>query len=167
MSSQLDVLSYCCYIHVHVMYIFSNRDLFHDDVPDFHRIRQRGRRDRHGKGCFDSSLISNDQTTIEDSIQFAQVFCLIMMIVSSLLYAAIFGHVTTIIHNMTAATAKYHEMLSSVKEFMMLGCRGGERLASLMQSCTKRERARSFTQPVQQELCATLYYVSLLGSFQI
>ena len=44
-----------------------------------------------------------------------------MMIVSSLLYAAIFGHVTTIIHNMTAATAKYHEMLSSVKEFMMLG----------------------------------------------
>ena len=45
-----------------------------------------------------------------------------MMIISSLLYAAIFGHVTTIIHNMTAATAKYHEMLSSVKEFMMLGC---------------------------------------------
>ena len=45
-----------------------------------------------------------------------------MMIVSSLLYAAIFGHVTTIIHNMTAATAKYHEMLGSVKEFMMLGC---------------------------------------------
>ena len=44
------------------------------------------------------------------------------MIVSSLLYAAIFGHVTTIIHNMTAATAKYHEMLGSVKEFMMLGC---------------------------------------------
>ena len=51
-----------------------------------------------------------------------QVFCLCMMIISSLLYAAIFGHVTTIIHNMTAATAKYHEMLSSVKEFMMLGC---------------------------------------------
>ena len=50
-----------------------------------------------------------------------KVFCLCMMIISSLLYAAIFGHVTTIIHNMTAATAKYHEMLSSVKEFMMLG----------------------------------------------
>ena len=53
-----------------------------------------------------------------------------MMIVSSLLYAAIFGHVTTIIHNMTAATAKYHEMLSSVKEFMMLGW-ARERLTSL------------------------------------
>ena len=52
------------------------------------------------------------------------------MIVSSLLYAAIFGHVTTIIHNMTAATAKYHEMLSSVKEFMMLGW-ARERLTSL------------------------------------
>ena len=40
--------------------------------------------------------------------------------VSSLLYAAIFGHVTTIIHNMTLATAKYHEMLDGVREFMIL-----------------------------------------------
>ena len=45
----------------------------------------------------------------------SQVFCLIMMIISSLLYAAIFGHVTTIIHNMTQATAKYHEMLDAVR----------------------------------------------------
>merc|ERR1719328_17392 len=42
------------------------------------------------------------------------------MITSSLLYAAIFGHVTTIIHNATEATAKYHEMLNSVREFMTL-----------------------------------------------
>ncbi|XP_023349841.1 potassium voltage-gated channel protein eag isoform X3 [Eurytemora carolleeae] len=49
-----------------------------------------------------------------------KVFCLCMMIVSSLLYAAIFGHVTTIIHNMTQATAKYHEMLDAVREFMTL-----------------------------------------------
>ena len=48
------------------------------------------------------------------------MFCVCMMIISSLLYAAIFGHVTTIIHNMTLATAKYHEMLNSVKEFMLL-----------------------------------------------
>jgi hypothetical protein len=47
--------------------------------------------------------------------QLEQVFCLIMMIISSLLYAAIFGHVTTIIHNMTQATAKYHEMLDAVR----------------------------------------------------
>ena len=49
-----------------------------------------------------------------------KTFTLGMMIVSSLLYAAIFGHVTTIIHNMTLATAKYHEMLDGVKEFMIL-----------------------------------------------
>jgi len=49
-----------------------------------------------------------------------KAFCICMMIVSSLLYAAIFGHVTTIIHNLTLATAKYHEMLRSVKEFMLL-----------------------------------------------
>ena len=47
-------------------------------------------------------------------------FTVCMMIVSSLLYAAIFGHVTTIIHNMTLATAKYHEMLDGVREFMIL-----------------------------------------------
>ena len=49
-----------------------------------------------------------------------KAFCCCMMIISSLLYAAIFGHVTTIIHNLTLATAKYHEMLNSVKEFMLL-----------------------------------------------
>ena len=42
------------------------------------------------------------------------------MITSSLLYASIFGHVTTIIHNMTLAAAKYHDMLNSVREFMKL-----------------------------------------------
>uniref|UniRef100_A0A0K2TNG6 Potassium voltagegated channel protein eaglike [Apis florea] n=1 Tax=Lepeophtheirus salmonis TaxID=72036 RepID=A0A0K2TNG6_LEPSM len=49
-----------------------------------------------------------------------KTFSCCMMIISSLLYAAIFGHVTTIIHNMTQATAKYHELLNSVKEFMIL-----------------------------------------------
>lgn len=49
-----------------------------------------------------------------------KTFSVCMMMISSLLYAAIFGHVTTIIHNMTLATAKYHEMLNSVKEFMIL-----------------------------------------------
>ena len=49
-----------------------------------------------------------------------KTFTLCMMIVSSLLYAAIFGHVTTIIHNMTLATAKYHDMLDGVREFMIL-----------------------------------------------
>ena len=42
------------------------------------------------------------------------------MITSSLLYASIFGHVTTIIHNMTLAAAKYHNMLNNVREFMVL-----------------------------------------------
>ena len=42
------------------------------------------------------------------------------MLTSSLLYASIFGHVTTIIHNMTLAAAKYHEVLNNVREFMVL-----------------------------------------------
>lgn len=39
---------------------------------------------------------------------------------TALLYATIFGHVTTIIQQMTSATAKYHDMLNNVREFMKL-----------------------------------------------
>ena len=39
---------------------------------------------------------------------------------SALLYATIFGHVTTIIQQMTSATARYHDILNSVREFMKL-----------------------------------------------
>ncbi|XP_023234113.1 potassium voltage-gated channel protein eag-like isoform X1 [Centruroides sculpturatus] len=49
-----------------------------------------------------------------------KVFTICMMIIGALLYATIFGHVTTIIQQMTSATAKYHEMLNSVREFMKL-----------------------------------------------
>lgn len=40
--------------------------------------------------------------------------------IAALLYATIFGHVTTIIQQMTSATAKYHDMLNNVREFMKL-----------------------------------------------
>jgi len=49
-----------------------------------------------------------------------KIFSILMMIVAALLYATIFGHVTTIIQQMTSATAKYHDMLNSVREFMKL-----------------------------------------------
>lgn len=39
---------------------------------------------------------------------------------AALLYATIFGHVTTIIQQMTSATARYHDILNSVREFMKL-----------------------------------------------
>ena len=42
------------------------------------------------------------------------------LIHTALLYATIFGHVTTIIQQMTSATAKYHDILNSVREFMKL-----------------------------------------------
>lgn len=49
---------------------------------------------------------------------FSFVFFLLWEI--ALLYATIFGHVTTIIQQMTSATAKYHDMLNNVREFMKL-----------------------------------------------
>ncbi|CAK1543321.1 unnamed protein product [Leptosia nina] len=48
-----------------------------------------------------------------------QLFCLCYTCLP-LLYATIFGHVTTIIQQMTSATAKYHDMLNNVREFMKL-----------------------------------------------
>ena len=44
----------------------------------------------------------------------------IFLFFAALLYATIFGHVTTIIQQMTSATAKYHDILNSVREFMKL-----------------------------------------------
>ncbi|XP_032594191.1 LOW QUALITY PROTEIN: potassium voltage-gated channel protein eag [Drosophila grimshawi] len=49
-----------------------------------------------------------------------KVFTICMMIIAALLYGTIFGHVTTIIQQMTSATAKYHDMLNNVREFMKL-----------------------------------------------
>nr|XP_023022884.1 potassium voltage-gated channel protein eag [Leptinotarsa decemlineata] len=49
-----------------------------------------------------------------------RIFTICMMIIAALLYATIFGHVTTIIQQMTSATAKYHDMLNNVREFMKL-----------------------------------------------
>ena len=46
--------------------------------------------------------------------------CVSVSVSVALLYATIFGHVTTIIQQMTSATAKYHEMLNNVREFMKL-----------------------------------------------
>uniref|UniRef100_A0A914CJQ5 Uncharacterized protein n=1 Tax=Acrobeloides nanus TaxID=290746 RepID=A0A914CJQ5_9BILA len=49
-----------------------------------------------------------------------KLFGVCIMIISALLYAAIFGHMTTIIQQMTSATVRYHEMISNVREFIKL-----------------------------------------------
>lgn len=49
-----------------------------------------------------------------------KIFTIVMMVIGALLYATIFGHVTTIIQQMTSATARYHDMLSNIREFMKL-----------------------------------------------
>ncbi|CAG0879230.1 unnamed protein product [Cyprideis torosa] len=49
-----------------------------------------------------------------------KIFTICMMVIGALLSATIFGHVTTIIQQMTSATAVYHDMLNNVREFMKL-----------------------------------------------
>lgn len=49
-----------------------------------------------------------------------RAFASCMMVISALLYAAIFGHMTTIITQMTSATARYHDMISNIREFIKL-----------------------------------------------
>ncbi|PAV61446.1 hypothetical protein WR25_01783 isoform A [Diploscapter pachys] len=57
---------------------------------------------------------------ISSTTDYEKIFGVIMMIISALLYAAIFGHMTTIIQQMTSATVRYHDMISNVREFIKL-----------------------------------------------
>ncbi|MEQ2221205.1 hypothetical protein ILYODFUR_013374 [Ilyodon furcidens] len=49
-----------------------------------------------------------------------KVFSVAMMMVGSLLYATIFGNVTTIFQQMYTNTNRYHEMLNNVRDFLKL-----------------------------------------------
>ena len=42
------------------------------------------------------------------------------MSILALLYAAIFGNVTTIVQQLYSSSARYHEMLNNIREFMKL-----------------------------------------------
>ena len=48
------------------------------------------------------------------------LFSLPLSLPPALLYASIFGNVTTIFQEFTSNTARYHEVLNSVREFMKL-----------------------------------------------
>jgi len=45
---------------------------------------------------------------------------LFLWTLTALLYATIFGNVTTIFQQMYSTTGRYHDMLKSIKEFMKL-----------------------------------------------
>ena len=45
---------------------------------------------------------------------------LLWCFIVALLYASIFGNVTTIFQQMYSTTGRYHEMLNSVREFMKI-----------------------------------------------
>ncbi|XP_067894375.1 potassium voltage-gated channel subfamily H member 5 [Heterodontus francisci] len=49
-----------------------------------------------------------------------KIFSVAMMMVGSLLYATIFGNVTTIFQQMYANTNRYHEMVNNVRDFLKL-----------------------------------------------
>ncbi|XP_030627486.1 potassium voltage-gated channel subfamily H member 5a [Chanos chanos] len=49
-----------------------------------------------------------------------KIFSVAMMMVGSLLYATIFGNVTTIFQQMYTNTNRYHEMLNNVRDFLKL-----------------------------------------------
>ncbi|CBY37467.1 unnamed protein product, partial [Oikopleura dioica] len=67
-----------------------------------------------------TSLTSVGFGNVAANTKHEQIFCVIMLIFGALLYATIFGNVTTIIQQIYADTNRYHDMLSSVREFMRL-----------------------------------------------
>ncbi|XP_054758393.2 potassium voltage-gated channel subfamily H member 1-like [Lytechinus pictus] len=67
-----------------------------------------------------SSLTSVGFGNVSAFTTYERLFTIGMMIIGSLLYACIFGNVTTIYQQFTSNTARYHDMLQNVKEFMKL-----------------------------------------------
>ncbi|XP_078464479.1 voltage-gated delayed rectifier potassium channel KCNH1-like [Lampetra planeri] len=67
-----------------------------------------------------SSLTSVGFGNIAPNTDAEKMFAVAMMMIGSLLYATIFGNVTTIFQQMTASTNRYHEMLTSVRDFLRL-----------------------------------------------
>jgi hypothetical protein len=59
-----------------------------------------------------SSLTSIGFGNVAANSDNEKIFTCVMMLIGSLLYATIFGNVTTIFTQMYSATARYHDMLS-------------------------------------------------------
>uniref|UniRef100_A0AAX7SED7 Potassium voltage-gated channel, subfamily H (eag-related), member 1a n=1 Tax=Astatotilapia calliptera TaxID=8154 RepID=A0AAX7SED7_ASTCA len=67
-----------------------------------------------------TSLTSIGFGNIAPTTDGEKIFAVAMMMIGSLLYATIFGNVTTIFQQMYANTNRYHEMLNSVRDFLKL-----------------------------------------------
>ncbi|CAL8271166.1 unnamed protein product [Gadus morhua 'NCC'] len=67
-----------------------------------------------------TSLTSIGFGNIAPTTDGEKVFAVAMMMIGSLLYATIFGNVTTIFQQMYANTNRYHETLNSVRDFLKL-----------------------------------------------
>ncbi|XP_053193604.1 LOW QUALITY PROTEIN: potassium voltage-gated channel subfamily H member 1b [Scomber japonicus] len=67
-----------------------------------------------------TSLTSIGFGNIAPNTNGEKIFAVAMMMIGSLLYATIFGNVTTIFQQMYANTNRYHEMLNSVRDFLKL-----------------------------------------------
>ncbi|XP_008281644.1 potassium voltage-gated channel subfamily H member 5 [Stegastes partitus] len=67
-----------------------------------------------------TSLTTIGFGNIAPSTDGEKIFSVAMMMVGSLLYATIFGNVTTIFQQMYANTNRYHEMLNNVRDFLKL-----------------------------------------------
>ncbi|XP_069787305.1 potassium voltage-gated channel subfamily H member 1a [Narcine bancroftii] len=67
-----------------------------------------------------TSLTSIGFGNIAPTTDGEKIFAVAMMMVGSLLYATIFGNVTTIFQQMYANSNRYHEMLNCVRDFLKL-----------------------------------------------
>ncbi|KAM4591843.1 potassium voltage-gated channel subfamily H member 1a isoform 1-T1 [Odontesthes bonariensis] len=67
-----------------------------------------------------TSLTSIGFGNIAPTTDVEKIFAVAMMMIGSLLYATIFGNVTTIFQQMYANTNRYHEMINSVRDFLKL-----------------------------------------------
>ncbi|PIK34696.1 putative potassium voltage-gated channel subfamily H member 1 isoform X2 [Apostichopus japonicus] len=101
-----------------------------NDIKEPYNLTQKGSSERGGPSAgmeyvsalyyTMSSLTSVGFGNISATTALEKGFSIAMMILGSLLYASIFGNVATIFQQFTSNTARYHDMLHNVREFMKL-----------------------------------------------
>ncbi|KAI1285958.1 Potassium voltage-gated channel subfamily H member 7 [Halotydeus destructor] len=65
-----------------------------------------------------SSLTSVGFGNVAPTTNMEKIFCVVVMLVGSLMYASIFGNVSAIIQRLYSGTARYHTQLLRVREFI-------------------------------------------------
>ena len=79
-----------------------------------------------------TSLTSVGFGNVSANTKTEQIFCVFVLLFGALVYATIFGNITTIIQQLHTDTNRYHDAINSVSEFRYFFKRSSYRLFALI-----------------------------------